>query len=103
MALPPKDQRYQYLRFEGLQYTEGDIADYETRLAKIYMREVHRVQVFDFGGLPDLMAERLSSRMMIAHKDAQGHSVFTSRDWRRLFYIRGLLVHELILEFFSTF
>ncbi|GJT82994.1 hypothetical protein Tco_1057336 [Tanacetum coccineum] len=39
MALPPKDQRHQYLRFEGLQYTEGDIADYESRLAKIYMRE----------------------------------------------------------------
>nr|GEX04794.1 hypothetical protein [Tanacetum cinerariifolium] len=29
MALPPRDQRHQYLRFEGLQYTEGDIADYE--------------------------------------------------------------------------
>ncbi|GKD28106.1 hypothetical protein Tco_1234320, partial [Tanacetum coccineum] len=39
MALPPRDQRHQYLRFEGLQYTEGDIADFETRLAKIYRRE----------------------------------------------------------------
>ncbi|GKD28230.1 hypothetical protein Tco_1239008, partial [Tanacetum coccineum] len=27
----------------------------------------------------------------------------TSQAWRRLFEIRGLLVHELILEFFSTF
>ncbi|GJR21178.1 hypothetical protein Tco_0969705, partial [Tanacetum coccineum] len=26
-----------------------------------------------------------------------------SRAWRRLFDIRGLLVHELILDFFSTF
>nr|GEZ93555.1 hypothetical protein [Tanacetum cinerariifolium] len=57
MALPPSDQRQQYRRFEGLHYTEGDIADFETRLAKIYRREVHRVQVFDFGGLSDLMAE----------------------------------------------
>ncbi|GKF52012.1 hypothetical protein Tco_0148479 [Tanacetum coccineum] len=37
------------------------------------------------------------------HRDAQGQSVITSRAWRRLFEIRGPLVHELILEFFSTF
>nr|GEX68618.1 hypothetical protein [Tanacetum cinerariifolium] len=36
-------------------------------------------------------------------KDAQGQSVFTSRAWKRLFDIRGSLVHELNLEFFSTF
>ncbi|GKF19310.1 hypothetical protein Tco_0067948, partial [Tanacetum coccineum] len=28
---------------------------------------------------------------------------FNSQHWRRLFDIRGMLVHELILEFFSTF
>ncbi|GJY62242.1 hypothetical protein Tco_0462899 [Tanacetum coccineum] len=39
MALPPRDQRNQYLRFEGLQYIDADIADFETRLAKIYRRE----------------------------------------------------------------
>ncbi|GJR20488.1 hypothetical protein Tco_0969015 [Tanacetum coccineum] len=44
MALPPRDQRHQYLRYEGLQYTDTDIADFETRLARIYRREVHRVQ-----------------------------------------------------------
>ncbi|GKD23166.1 hypothetical protein Tco_1224869 [Tanacetum coccineum] len=49
MALPPCDQRHQYLR-----------------------REVHRVLVFDFGGLPDLMAEGLSARMLMEHRDAQG-------------------------------
>ncbi|GJS50591.1 hypothetical protein Tco_0623953 [Tanacetum coccineum] len=42
-------------------------------------------------------------RMLIEHRDAQGYSVFTSRAWRRLFEIKGPLVHELILEFFSTF
>nr|GEZ16958.1 hypothetical protein [Tanacetum cinerariifolium] len=41
--------------------------------------------------------------MLMEHKDAQGQIVFTSRAWRRLFDIRGPLVHELILEFFSTF
>ncbi|GJX47346.1 hypothetical protein Tco_0272536 [Tanacetum coccineum] len=75
MALPLRDQRHQYLR----------------------------VQVFDFGGLPDLMATGLSAKMLMEHKDAQGVSLFTSRAWRRLFDIRGPLVHELILEFFSTF
>nr|GEY30838.1 hypothetical protein [Tanacetum cinerariifolium] len=87
MALPPRDQRHQYLRFEGLQYTEGDIADYEMRLAKIYMREVHRVQVFDFGGLPNLMAEGLSSRMLIEHRDAQGQSGVRRRMSRREFIL----------------
>nr|GEU61772.1 hypothetical protein [Tanacetum cinerariifolium] len=71
MALPLKDQRYQYLRFEGLQYTDADIVYFEMRLGKIYMRE--------------------------------GQSVFTSRAWRQVFKIRVPLVHELILEFFSTF
>ncbi|GJS94232.1 hypothetical protein Tco_0801200 [Tanacetum coccineum] len=41
--------------------------------------------------------------MLMEHRDAQVHSVFTSRAWRRLFEIRGPLVHELILEFFSMF
>ncbi|GKE94266.1 hypothetical protein Tco_1579121, partial [Tanacetum coccineum] len=49
------------------------------------------------------MAEGLSDRMLMEHRDAQGQGVFTSRAWRRLFEIRGSLVHELILEFFSTF
>ncbi|GJS35893.1 hypothetical protein Tco_0534275 [Tanacetum coccineum] len=61
------------------------------------------VQVFDFGGLSDLMDEGLSARMLMEHKDAQEVSLFTSRAWRQLFDIRGLLVHELILEFFCTF
>ncbi|GJT33476.1 hypothetical protein Tco_0923895 [Tanacetum coccineum] len=103
MALPPRDQRHQYLRFEGLQYNDTDIADFEERLGRIYDREVHRVQVFDFRGLTKLMDEGLRGRMLMEHKDAQGQSVFISQDWRRLFKIRGPLVHEFILEFFSIF
>ncbi|GJV86972.1 putative ribonuclease H-like domain-containing protein, partial [Tanacetum coccineum] len=72
MALPPRDQRHQYLRYEGLQYTDADIADFKARLARIYRREVHKVQVFDFGGLSDLMADGLSARMLMEHRDAQG-------------------------------
>ncbi|GKF42128.1 hypothetical protein Tco_0125470 [Tanacetum coccineum] len=79
IALPPCDQRHQYLRYEGLQYSDADIVDFEARLARIYRREAHKVQVFDFKGLPDLMAEGLSPRMLMEHKDAQGVSLFTSQ------------------------
>nr|GEY29639.1 hypothetical protein [Tanacetum cinerariifolium] len=41
--------------------------------------------------------------MLMKHRDAQGKGVFVSQAWRRLFEIRGSLVHELILKFFSTF
>ncbi|GJS91310.1 hypothetical protein Tco_0773946 [Tanacetum coccineum] len=90
MALPPRDQRHQYLRYKGLQYTDANIADFETRLARIYRREVHRVQVFDFRGLPDLMAEGLSTRMLMDHRfgevvtdlDTAGALYVTSENFR---------------------
>ncbi|GJY11818.1 hypothetical protein Tco_0381127 [Tanacetum coccineum] len=103
MALPPRYQRHRYLRFEGFEYTDANITDLEERLGRIYGREIRRVYVFDFRGLTELMDEGLSGRMLMEHRDAQGHDVFTSRAWRRLFEIRSPLVHELILEFFSTF
>ncbi|GKB10745.1 hypothetical protein Tco_0844668, partial [Tanacetum coccineum] len=71
IALPPREQRHPFLRYQGLEYTDAVIVDFESRLTWIYQRE--------------------------------GQSVFTSQAWRRLFDIRGPLVHELILEFFSTF
>ncbi|GKA28357.1 hypothetical protein Tco_0714525 [Tanacetum coccineum] len=86
------EDRHQYLRYEGLQYTDADIVDFETRLTRIYRREVHRVHVFNFGGLADLMAKGLSARMLMEHKDAQRESLFTSQAWRRLFDIRGPLL-----------
>nr|GEU87651.1 retrovirus-related Pol polyprotein from transposon TNT 1-94 [Tanacetum cinerariifolium] len=39
IALPPHDQRHQYLRYEGLQYTNADILDFKSRLTRIHMRE----------------------------------------------------------------
>ncbi|GKD56893.1 hypothetical protein Tco_1290280 [Tanacetum coccineum] len=103
MALPPHEQRHRFLRYEGLEYPDTDIVDFEGRLARIHRREVQRVSIFDFRGLPDLMDEGLSGRMLIGNRDEAGVSVFTSRAWRRMFDIRGPLVHELILEFFRTF
>ncbi|GJT83461.1 hypothetical protein Tco_1057803 [Tanacetum coccineum] len=103
MALPLRKQRHPFLRYQGLEYTDADIEDFEARLDRIYRREVHRVQIFDFEGLSDLMVKGLSARMLMEYQDDQGVSLFTSRAWRQLFDIRGPLVHELILEFFSTF
>ncbi|GJV25616.1 hypothetical protein Tco_1378311, partial [Tanacetum coccineum] len=62
IALTPRDQRHPYFIFKGLEYTDVDIVDFEDRLGKIYERGVHRVHVFDFGGLTDLIVEGLSGR-----------------------------------------
>ncbi|GJZ61708.1 hypothetical protein Tco_0617845 [Tanacetum coccineum] len=64
---------------------------FKERLGKIYGRGVHRVHVFDFRGLTAEMAEGLSGRMLMEHRDAQGQSVFTSRGWKWLFEVQGPL------------
>ncbi|GJS98888.1 hypothetical protein Tco_0820058 [Tanacetum coccineum] len=61
-------------RYQGLEYTDVDIADFEERL----------------------------ERMVIEHHDDAGVVVFTTQAWGRLFDTRGPLVWELILEFLST-
>ncbi|GJW61742.1 hypothetical protein Tco_0111077 [Tanacetum coccineum] len=78
MALPPRDQRHPFLRFQGLEYTDIDITDFEGRLGKIYDRGVHRMLVLNFKGLTAEMAEGLSTRMLMEHRDAQGQRIFTS-------------------------
>nr|GEY77620.1 hypothetical protein [Tanacetum cinerariifolium] len=90
MALPPRDQRYRYLRFEGLQYTDTDIVDFRERLERIYDREVHRVLVFNFGRLTEQMEEGLRGRMLMEHKDAQGHSSeWPTCSWKDDAYCNG--------------
>ncbi|GJU56475.1 hypothetical protein Tco_1230189 [Tanacetum coccineum] len=74
--LPPHEQRHKFLRYKGLEYTDSDIADFESRLDRIHIRKVHRVLVFNFGGLPDLMAKGLTARMTMEHRDEAGVSVF---------------------------
>ncbi|GKF01379.1 hypothetical protein Tco_0028302, partial [Tanacetum coccineum] len=80
--LPPREQRHPFLRYQGLEFTDEDIADFEERLEKIYGREIHR--------------------MRMEHRDDAGVVVFTSQAWGRLFATRGPLFRELILEFHST-
>ncbi|GJZ61015.1 hypothetical protein Tco_0617152 [Tanacetum coccineum] len=48
------------------------------------------------------MALSMDARLSMEHTDVQGHIVFTSHAWRRLFEIRGPLVREMMMEFFST-
>nr|GEY49853.1 hypothetical protein [Tanacetum cinerariifolium] len=94
--------RYPFLRYQGLEYTDADIADFEERLERIYIHEIHRVQDVDFQGMPELMRDGLFGRMRMEHRDDAGVVVFTSRAWEGLFDTRGPLVREVILEFLST-
>ncbi|GJY99909.1 hypothetical protein Tco_0517339 [Tanacetum coccineum] len=95
MDLPPREQRRRFFRYERLQYTVADVEDFESRLARIYQREVHRVQVFNFRGLPDLMAEGLSARMLTEHRDDQGLGGARRRmSWREFILARGLYTAE---------
>nr|GEW41415.1 hypothetical protein [Tanacetum cinerariifolium] len=66
------------------------------------LRRIHQVQVLDFEGLTKEMAMSIDARLSMEYIDTQGHVIFTSHTWRRLFKIKGLLVRELMLEFFST-
>nr|GEV37533.1 hypothetical protein [Tanacetum cinerariifolium] len=63
--------------------TEFPVIDFNDELSSennllIYGREIHRVYVFDFRGLTELVDEGLSGRMLMEHKDAKGQGVFTS-------------------------
>ncbi|GJY75384.1 hypothetical protein Tco_0480500, partial [Tanacetum coccineum] len=100
--LHARDQRHPWLRYEGHEYTDAIIHDYEDRLGRIFGRHVNRIQVLDFEGLTEEMRQALTDRLRMVYTDAEGQVLFTSDAWRRVFEIRGPLVLELMLEFFST-
>nr|GEW87453.1 retrovirus-related Pol polyprotein from transposon 17.6 [Tanacetum cinerariifolium] len=96
MALPPRDQRHQYLRFEGLRYTNADITDLEKRLGRIYGREIRRVQVFDFKGLTKLMVEGLSDPQQRGSECLLGRDLICGRFiWHNPSYT---LIRDLMLR-----
>ncbi|GKG47275.1 hypothetical protein Tco_0504472, partial [Tanacetum coccineum] len=39
MALPPRGERYLWLRFDAQAYLDGNIQDFKDRLARIYDRQ----------------------------------------------------------------
>ncbi|GKD11883.1 hypothetical protein Tco_1196290 [Tanacetum coccineum] len=61
--LPPREQRHPFLRYQGLEYTGVDIADFEERLERIYSREIHRGRLLDTRGplVWELILEFLST------------------------------------------
>ncbi|GKA92929.1 hypothetical protein Tco_0814854 [Tanacetum coccineum] len=103
MALPLRNERHEWLRFDTQGYTEEEQLDFETRLDKLYYRKVHRVQTLDFDGLIEDLDMDMTERLSMQHKNVDGEVVFTTFVWRELLGICGLLVREIILEFFSMF
>ncbi|GKE02491.1 hypothetical protein Tco_1390474 [Tanacetum coccineum] len=103
--LPPHEQRHPFLRYQGLEYSDANIADFKERLERIYSREIHRVQVVDFQGMPELVRDGLFARIVMEHRDdavlrlyhrmmahniagrSQAPEKVTMTD---LFYLRGL-------------
>ncbi|GKE94165.1 hypothetical protein Tco_1579020 [Tanacetum coccineum] len=77
--LPPRKQRHPFLRYQGLEYSDQDITDFEERLERIYDRSTHTVQVLDFEGMSELMRDVLYARMRMEHRDGDGVVVFTSQ------------------------
>ncbi|GJU14196.1 hypothetical protein Tco_1136592 [Tanacetum coccineum] len=59
---------------------------------RFYKDGVYTIRLRRPRGLTAEMAEGLSDRMLMEHKDAQGQSVFTIHAWRWLFEIRGPLL-----------
>ncbi|GKC54263.1 hypothetical protein Tco_1077008, partial [Tanacetum coccineum] len=57
------------LFYNRLEYTDSDIEDFESRLERIYSREIHRVQIVDFQVMPQLLRDRLFARMAMEHRD----------------------------------
>ncbi|GJV59023.1 hypothetical protein Tco_1465123 [Tanacetum coccineum] len=102
MALPPCDQRHLWLRYQVEGYTEEIVHDFEQRLETIFGRQVNRLHILDFEGLTPDIRQDLAERLRMVYTRDDGQEIFVSHAWRRLFEIRAPLVHEFLLEFFST-
>nr|GFD20225.1 hypothetical protein [Tanacetum cinerariifolium] len=79
---------------------------YRERYQKICHRQIARVESLDFGALLKVVlgtaVEELEERLQMVHRRHNGSAYYTSDVWSNLLRIRGPLVRELILEFFST-
>ncbi|GKD77664.1 hypothetical protein Tco_1340285, partial [Tanacetum coccineum] len=65
MALPLRNERHEWLRFDTQGYTEEEQLDFETRLDKLYYRKVHRVLTLDFEGLIEDLDMDMTERLRI--------------------------------------
>ncbi|GKA47067.1 hypothetical protein Tco_0739950 [Tanacetum coccineum] len=86
------------LRYQVERYNEGIVHSYEQRLETIWGRSVNRVHVLDFAGLTDGMRQTLADRLGMVYTGDDEQALFTTHTIK----IRGPLVREFMLEFFST-
>ncbi|GJU00451.1 hypothetical protein Tco_1110789 [Tanacetum coccineum] len=75
-------------------YTEDIVHNYEQRLETIWGRSVNCVHVLDFAGLIEGMRQTLGDRLRMIYTGDEGHELFTSHAWRRLFEIKAPLLGE---------
>ncbi|GKD47362.1 hypothetical protein Tco_1272007, partial [Tanacetum coccineum] len=66
---------------------------FESRLERIYTREIHRVQVVDFQGMPELLRDGLFARITMEHRDKAGGAK-RSLSWRQFILALGLHTRE---------
>ncbi|GKE22192.1 hypothetical protein Tco_1433704 [Tanacetum coccineum] len=100
--LPSRDQRHPWLMYQVKGYGEDIVHSYEQRLETIWGRSVNQVHVLDFASLTEGMRQTLGDQLRMVYTGYEGHELFTSHAWRRLFEIRAPLVREFFLEFLST-
>nr|GFB17411.1 hypothetical protein [Tanacetum cinerariifolium] len=65
--LPPRNQRHAWIQFEDKEYTDEIFQDFEDRLGRIFGRQVHKLQVLDFGSLSEEMDQSITDRLRIYH------------------------------------
>ncbi|GJU29797.1 zinc finger, CCHC-type containing protein [Tanacetum coccineum] len=76
--LPPREQRHPFLRYQCLEYTDSDIADFEERLERIYSREIHR---FQLGGAKRRLSWRQFILALGLHTGEEMESLDFARYW----------------------
>ncbi|GJX97297.1 hypothetical protein Tco_0353095 [Tanacetum coccineum] len=99
MALPPREQRHEWLRFDASGYTKEEQQKYEDQLAKVYYRNIHRVYVLDFARLSEIdkgdAVLDMTERMRMDHMGDDGEVLIMTFIWRDLL---GLLLRGQSLE-----
>nr|GEU67186.1 xylulose kinase-1 [Tanacetum cinerariifolium] len=70
--LHPRDQRHPLLRYEGQEYIDVVVHDYEDMLGTIFGRQVNMVHVLDFEGLTDEIRQAVTDKLRMAHTGLRG-------------------------------
>ncbi|GKB73996.1 hypothetical protein Tco_0935408 [Tanacetum coccineum] len=68
----PRAERHLWFRYEGHDYTDAIIQDYEERLGRIYDRRANRIQILDFEELTEEIGQTMTDRLWMDHSGADG-------------------------------